>query len=203
LPNIVSIKIAVQMNMIHLPKFLTERLILRSVTESDLEAWRHNLTDYDVLAHLTENPWCYRFDPQGLAEVQGKSISLWCIFLRENPEHLIGMIYLRHEASPTNRGFWLAKAYWGKGIMSEAVVPIMDYAFETLCLEKVILGNALGNAQSRRVKEKTGAVFVRVESGRYIDPHYTHREIWEMTREAWEAFKASHPAITYYTRFAG
>jgi [ribosomal protein S5]-alanine N-acetyltransferase len=188
--------------MIRLPKFATERLILRRACESDLPEWRQNLTDYDVLASLTENPWCYRFDPQGLAAVQGKSISLWCIFLRESPERLIGMIYLRHEAAPTHRGFWLAKAYWGKGIMSEAVVPIMDYAFDTLCLEKVILGNAVGNLQSRRVKEKTGAVFVRVEPGRYIDPVYTQREIWEMTRQAWEAFKASHLATPCYTRCA-
>ena len=39
--------------------------------------------------------------------------------------------------------------------MTEAVVPVMDHAFNNLGFEKMVLANDLGNDRSRRVKEKT------------------------------------------------
>jgi len=43
--------------------------------------------------------------------------------------------------------------------------------------------------RSRRVKEKTGAKFLRVEPAKFVDPTLTEHEIWELEKEKWQAFK--------------
>ena len=74
--------------------------------------------------------------------------------------------------------------------MTEAVAPVMDYAFAELGFEKLVFANAVGNQRSRRVKEKTGARFVRTEPGTFVNPAYTEREIWELTREEWSKWNS-------------
>ena len=75
--------------------------------------------------------------------------------------------------------------------MTEAARPVTDYAFDVLGFEKLILANAVGNPASRRIKEKIGAVLVRKEPANYVNPGYTEREVWELTKECWKAFKTS------------
>lgn len=87
------------------------------------------------------------------------------------------------EGRPENRGFWLGKPFWGKGYMTEAVAPVMDYAFNNFGFEKLVFANAVGNLKSRRVKEKTGAKLIDVKPAKFVNPEYTEHEIWELKRE--------------------
>jgi len=75
--------------------------------------------------------------------------------------------------------------------MTEAEKPVMDYAFDVLGFEKLVLANAVGNPASRRIKEKIGAIFLRTEPAIYVNPSYTEREVWEFTKGSWKAFKTS------------
>src|SRR5262252_7820709 len=75
------------------------------------------------------------------------------------------------------------------GIMTEALKPVTDYAFDVLGFEKLVLANAVGNCASRRIKENIGAVFLRTEPAVYVNPDYTEREVWELTKERWKVFK--------------
>lgn len=184
--------------MLKLPVFETPRLILREVQLSDAKAYEEHFADYEVIQHLSSAvPWPY---PQGEAKnflekfilpAQGKDRWMWGIFLKEKPEVLIGCVDLWREARPENRGFWLGKAYWGRGIMSEAVAPIMDYAFSELGFEKVILTNAVGNLRSRRIKEKSGARLIELRPASFVRSDYTQTELWEMTKENWLNHKNS------------
>ena len=69
--------------------------------------------------------------------------------------------------------------------MTEAVEPVTTYAFVELGFEALVLANALGNVRSRRVKEKAGARFLRVEPAKYVDPQFTEQEIWVLEKSAW------------------
>lgn len=53
-------------------------------------------------------------------------------------------------------GYWIGVPFWGKGLVSEAVQCLMQYAFDTLELEKLWGGYYYGNDQSKRVLEKCG-----------------------------------------------
>ncbi|MDD2705215.1 MAG: GNAT family N-acetyltransferase, partial [Acidocella sp.] len=84
-------------------------------------------------------------------------------------------------------GFWLARRYWGQGLMTEATEAITDCAFTTLGFETLTLTNALGNTRSRRVKEIAGAMLLRTEPARFVDPAYTEQEVWMLSKAAWVA----------------
>jgi len=126
---------------------------------------------------------------------QGNDRWVWGIFLKVNPIELIGVVDMWRDGRPENRGFWLGRKFWGQGIMTEAVQPIMNYAFEVLGFEKLVFSNALGNLKSRRVKEKTGARLVGIRPAEFVNPAYTKAETWELTREEWTKFRSGkgHP----------
>ena len=58
-------------------------------------------------------------------------------------------------------GYVLSKAYWGKGLMPEAVGEVIRYCFEELDAEVLTVGHFEGNDQSKRVIEKSGFTFWR------------------------------------------
>lgn len=64
----------------------------------------------------------------------------------------------------------------------------MDYAFTELGFEKLIFSNALGNNNSRRIKEKTEAIFIEAIPAQYVNSLYTEKEIWGLTKEEWWKF---------------
>lgn len=55
-----------------------------------------------------------------------------------------------------NIGYWLAKPYWGRGLMTEAVRRYTDYAFEQLEVVRLTAEVFTWNDASRRVLEKVG-----------------------------------------------
>jgi [ribosomal protein S5]-alanine N-acetyltransferase len=53
-------------------------------------------------------------------------------------------------------GYWLGEPYWGRGIMSETVARLTDYAFEQFGLVRVYAEPYAHNAPSCRILEKAG-----------------------------------------------
>ena len=53
-------------------------------------------------------------------------------------------------------GYVLSRAYWGKGIVPEAVNGVIEYLFNELDLDFLLCGYYDFNTQSRRVQEKCG-----------------------------------------------
>jgi hypothetical protein len=82
--------------------------------------------------------------------------------LRGGDGEAIGNIRFRPRADGTkgDRGFWLAEPYWKRGLMTEAITAVNDFAFLTLGLDHFFVCNAATNEASRRVKQKTGAELV-------------------------------------------
>jgi len=62
-------------------------------------------------------------------------------------------------------GFWLAPPMWKQGLMTEATLAVMRFAFEVLGLHKLTIGCFAENAASRRVIEKCGFRYI----GRHED----------------------------------
>lgn len=186
-----------------MPTLATARLILRGVTEADASAIQKNFDDYEIIRHLaTIVPWPY--PPDGarnflamILPAQGKDRWVWGLFLQHAPEELIGIVDLRR-GERENRGFWLARRFWGQGLMTEATEAVTECAFTALGFETLTLTNALGNTRSRRVKETAGAVWLRTEPARFVDPAYTEREVWMLSKAAWMARRAgaSRPRLS-------
>lgn len=178
-----------------LPLFETERLLLRGITIDDAASYQKYFVDYEVIRNLSAAvPWPYpedgiiTFINDFILPSQGKDRWMWGIYLKSNPQELIGGVDLWRECKPENRGFWLGRKFWGMGIMTEAVKPVIDYAFDKLGFHRLIFSNAVGNIGSHQVKVKTGATFLRTEPAKFVDPKLNQRELWELTKESWRAF---------------
>lgn len=53
-------------------------------------------------------------------------------------------------------GFWLGKAHWGRGIMTEAVTAVTRHVFDHMELDRVFAAVFEDNPASMRVLEKAG-----------------------------------------------
>ncbi|MFZ2586814.1 MAG: GNAT family N-acetyltransferase [Alphaproteobacteria bacterium] len=182
-----------------IPTFHTQRLILKAPTEADIPAYERHIMNYEIVRHFNVIvPWPFpagdieNYVKNEIIAKQGQDDWVWGIFLNENPDELIGIVHLWRPGEPENRGFWLSQHHWGKGYMTEAVKPIMDYAFDHLGFDKLVFSNATQNARSSRVKDNTGAMFVRTEPAKYIDPELTERTVYELTKSNWQIFKKEH-----------
>ena len=58
-------------------------------------------------------------------------------------------------------GYVLSKAYWGQGLMPEAVKAVIDWLFRDMQLDFIICGHFDWNSRSRRVIEKCGFRYVK------------------------------------------
>jgi [ribosomal protein S5]-alanine N-acetyltransferase len=178
------------------PTLVTRRLILRPLALSDAPAIQRHFNNWNVIRNLASVvPWPYpddgaeSFISLQLAKIAaGEEIYQWVLVLREGEGAAIGNIHFRPRSNSAkgDRGFWLAEPYWNQGLMTEAIAAVNDFAFLTLGLESFTVCNAVSNVASRRVKQKTGAVFV----GHVDVPHHsgeTRSERWLVTRESWLA----------------
>lgn len=181
------------------PTLFTERLALRPVTDADADAYQRHFVDYEVIRHLSARvPWPY---PEGgvvdfiRAEVlpaQGRDRWIWGLHFKENDSGLIGVIDLWRHGSPENRGFWLGRAFWGQGYMTEAVVCVTDFAFDDLGFDHLVFSNAAGNRRSHDIKARTGARLIEMVPQKFVDPAYTHSEIWRLTKAQWREWRRSN-----------
>jgi len=181
----------------------TDRLQLRPITERDIAAYEKHFIDYEVIRHLSSKiPWPY---PEGgvrdwvcghVLPGQGKDRWNWGIYLKNNPDEMIGGVELWRPGTPENRGFWLGRHHWGNGYMTEAVVAVMDCAFFQLEFESLVFSNAKGNDQSARIKEKTGARLLRTQPNEFVDSCYTESEVWELHKHDWQHFRTTMKAGT-------
>lgn len=87
----------------------------------------------------------------------GEDTRTWVLCERERPQAPIGMISLRLEASfKALAGYVLAKSYWGRGYMAEALEAVVTIAFSEAGLRRVGAYCDLDNVGSARVMEKAG-----------------------------------------------
>jgi ribosomal-protein-alanine N-acetyltransferase len=188
--------------MSKIPTFNTSRLILRELIEDDAPSFERHFVDYNVIRTLTTLvPWPYpaggvlEFIRTQILPRQG--IDRWVrgIAIKESPSEVIGVVDLWRVGTPENRGFWLGHKFWGKGFMTEAVFPVMDYAFDELGFEKLVFTNAVGNDRSGRVKEKTGARLIGRDPARFVDPALTENEIYELSKAEWGVFREKANAL--------
>lgn len=85
-------------------------------------------------------------------------------------------------------GYALSPAFWGRGLMPEAVRELLRYGFEELGLAAIWCGHYDFNDRSRRVVEKCGflyrfteTVWVELMKEERTELHYA------LTREEWQS----------------
>ena len=83
----------------------------------------------------------------------------WAVTLKEDTERLIGTAGFNVWHTWNNSaeiGYDLARAHWGRGLMVEALEPIIDFGFTRMALNRIEADATVGNHASSRVLEKLG-----------------------------------------------
>lgn len=57
-------------------------------------------------------------------------------------------------------GYWIGHPYWGKGLTSEALMALIRFCRDVLCLHSLLITTDLRNIASQRVAEKCGFRFL-------------------------------------------
>ncbi|MGB3717176.1 MAG: GNAT family N-acetyltransferase [Candidatus Promineifilaceae bacterium] len=154
------------MNQAEFPKdhpiIKTKRLILRGISLDDSTAIFRNFSDPDIAKWFFEQPHTQmeqttQFIDQFISEFeQGKGLT-WAITLKANSRCIGTCGYGDIEIGNKGEiGFDLAKEYWGKGLMSEGLIAIIDYSFADLLLSRVEAHTYYNNDRAKNLLEKLG-----------------------------------------------
>lgn len=142
----------------------TRRLILRPFTMEDAEDMFTNwASDPEVTKFLTwpahSNIDITRKVLSGwIDRYEDGSFFNWAIEWKESG-HVIGnisVVNLHESAEAADLGYCLSRAFWGRGIMPEALRAIMDYLFDTVEINRIAACHDVNNPKSGRAMEKAG-----------------------------------------------
>ena len=116
----------------------------------------------------------------------------WKIVWRKTgkPIGTIGLTADRRRQDPGSRelGYSLDEAFWGRGIMGEAVEAVLAYAFAEMGLTMVSVATGKDNEKSRRVIEKAGFRYEGTErrSFRMYDGSFLDERVYSLLKEEWK-----------------
>lgn len=148
------------------------RLILRPWNTDDAGALYTYASDPDVGYPAG---WPAHTDIQNSRDIIRDVLSspeVYAVCLRDNRTP-VGCITLKmgSDTAMTDRedecelGYWLAKPYWGKGIIPEAAERLLEHAFSDLSMRAVWCGYYDGNEKSLRVQKKLGFTYRLTKEG--------------------------------------
>jgi RimJ/RimL family protein N-acetyltransferase len=130
-----------------------------------------NLMDYEIAKYLYQVPYPYRIE-DALNFIKSsyddfklhKAITFAIDYKYKSISLLAGTIGIKdidYVNKKADIGYWIGKQYQGKGIATECVKLVVNYAFDVLELEEISAYVFPDNNSSIRVLEKNG--FVQTE----------------------------------------
>jgi len=179
-------------SMVEPPELRTERLLLRSLRLDDVD---------DVFAYAADDPeWAFYNKPvpqpytrqhaeEFVARCVGADASRDLEFALVLDSRVVGSVRLTidKEHGTAGLGYSIAREHWGKGLTPEAVRAILDWAFPTFGLTKVISSADARNERSWRVMEKVGMKREVIVRGQRIARDGPADEVvYGLSREEWE-----------------
>lgn len=154
-----------EINFGSFPEFSTPRLDLRQLTWSDVNEFLKlrsdkrvmEFMDRPLLASVIESEQMIR--KIQIAFDSCESIT-WAMSLKGDPKLIgtIGFWKITKEHHRAEIGYLLDPDYWGKGLMQEAVLPVLEYGFNVMKFHSVEANVNPKNAVSIKFLEKNGFV---------------------------------------------
>lgn len=109
------------------------------------------------------------------------------IWYQEQFAGLVGFKEIDNSNNKTEMGYWLDARMTGKGIMIRSCKALIDYAFDDLKLNRVMIKVAVGNEKSRAIP-----VLLRLKPegierhGEFLHNKYVDLEVFSTLKEEWE-----------------
>ena len=145
----------------------TERLILRRAVMEDAEPMFANwASDPEVTKYLTwpthENVDVSRFVAERWdKDSEKEDYYQWMIVLKaiNEPIGSISVVELNDRVEMAEIGYCIGKAWWGMGVMSEALSAVIAYLFREVGFNRIEARHDANNPASGGVMKKCGMVY--------------------------------------------
>jgi RimJ/RimL family protein N-acetyltransferase len=155
-----------------LPRFTTERLLLRQRALADTAACFAMDREPEVTRFI-DGPWSDPVAHRAFIETRtrgpyAEGLGYWTI-LRRADETFLGWVLLiprDAEGPEIEIGWRLNRAAWGHGYATEAARPVLDHGLATLGLAEIVADIDMENRASIRVAEKLGMRAIARRPGR-------------------------------------
>jgi RimJ/RimL family protein N-acetyltransferase len=150
-----------------IPKLCTERLLLRSFSQDDFEAFAEIVSDPEVVRYLDDGAPISREDCwRGMALFVGhwhlRGYGWWAVEERGTGRFLGRIGLYNPEGWPgIEIGWLLDRRAWGSGLATEGATAALAYAFDVVHANHVISLIDPRNTRSIRVAEKLGETYER------------------------------------------
>ncbi|MDF2686554.1 MAG: hypothetical protein K0S55_1736 [Clostridia bacterium] len=176
----------------------TERLILRSFNENDIDDFHEYCRNPNVGPNAGWEPHKDKEASLNILKNFIEKDNVWAIEYKINNK-LIGSIglhtdELRNIPNVRMVGYVLSEDYWGMGLMTEAVKRVIKYAFEELCLDLLSVFHYPFNIRSKHVIEKCGFKYegTLLYSRQIYDGTIYDSACYSMTKREFEEFYGIH-----------
>ena len=159
----------------------SRKIVLRPFKKGDEESLIRNINDKEIYKRTLRIPFPYKLKDAkewvkgciSSAKKRQKNSVNFAITINEEVIGGIGFDQIQQHKAEI--GYWLAKQYWNKGIMTEAARLATKFGFDNLKLRRVSAYVFLKNNASARVLEKNGyrkeglLRKYHLKDGKYID----------------------------------
>lgn len=159
-----------QKTFAHIPRLQTPRLILRAMHTRDAADMYDYAKTEQATRYLSWRPHSnLSMTKSYLATVKSRyrkgTLFDWAIEERATGRMIgtCGFVGFDTQNQSAEIGYVLHPAFWGQGLMPEAVGAVLTFAFEVLGLNRITAQYMVANAQSRRVMEKVGMSFEGIQ----------------------------------------
>lgn len=136
---------------------------LREWRTGDVAALQHHADNskiYDYLLDIFPHPYTMENAVEWVDMMLNQDPLL--VFVIDIGDELAGVVGITMRVDVYRKapliGYWLGEAYWGRGIMTQAVRLVVGYAFANLDITRLQAGIFSTNPASMRVLEKAGFV---------------------------------------------
>ena len=142
----------------------TDRLVLRRFRSEDAEDMYENwASDPEVTRFLT---WPTHSDvdvskavlADWIPKYKDGGFFNWAMEYKDTGKVIgnISVVRLIESINAAEMGYCMSRAYWGQGLMPEALKAVMDYLFDVVGLNRVAACHDANNPKSGRVMDKAG-----------------------------------------------
>ena len=154
------------LNFTPFPEIKSKRLLLRKMTDADAAEILFLRSDDTVMQYIDREKTksleeAIAFIQKINTAVDNNESIMWAIALQDKPDTMIGNICFwridkQHYRSEV--GYMLHPGYWNKGLMKEALLAAIDFAFNEMKLHSIEGRINPANAVSGILLEKAGFV---------------------------------------------
>lgn len=146
------------------PTLQTEYLILNSPSEQDLDDIVSYLNHTSEFSENTLNlPFPYKKENANFwltmskHGFENKNAFVFAVREKESGKIIGGIgLHIDAEHCKAEVGYWLAKKFWNRGYVTEALHEIIRFGFQNLNLNKIYATHFIFNPASGRVLQKSG-----------------------------------------------